>query len=789
MSFFKFKLDNTPLRSSPAPIASSHSPSPAAPDSHLKRSASTPQLSSHPSFEEPHALQELRHGQGDSAASSVAQSDTRLPLHNGRARKRLATDASSAAVDSLFRPWSRKTAGARKSTSCLECKLSKTRCEKVASEPGDACSRCQRRSKQCVFDPKVLASAPPAATSSEKSSASKPQNDTAAASSGDARELRDSCEGRRLRPGWQTRQLVPETREMREMRLTRERRRRSTPERIQKIQPEVSSASCSGLINQPLTPRPLPSIENKQLDIKIDSLISRDVAQKVFRHYVDSFVPKCPMVIFAPGTTLDYLRETRPLLFLSILSVASNDFCPVNQQNELVSESKRALFERAIVRGEQSLELVQALQVALMWYRAPDDHKPVSLTQQTHIMIAMAFDLGLDQVDLTQPVDRGGQEAWDRAEAQRAWLACFLLSTSISLVLRRSTMMSWSSDMDAYLQDLQRARVSPSDGFFCELVRIEQLYHTMDQQLFLSDRHQSASVRDPSTVRMVHDFRSRLNSWRSCCDLNWLQGALLDFSKFSGLLYAHEPVMHINRNIDEFQAPFTYKSLKTCTSLSEHIDTPQRLMLREIVTASHGLLNCFLGIPLVDMLSLSPHIYGGRVIYSLVLLCKLYKSLTTISARAMTDFLLVEDLHLGQYLDRVAVVARDLLTLDTGSILSRSFSIVEQLRKWYHRHSYGLPSSPRSPSPSFSSSSTPYASQTGPRRGYHEQMQLERAPTLLHGDQRWQRPHDDAWSGPFDKKVPFSEDSSWCANPDGDIVGRYDWFVDDLFHSDLFSRI
>ncbi|KAG5979439.1 hypothetical protein E4U43_006891, partial [Claviceps pusilla] len=251
MSFFKFKLDSTPQRLSPVPIASSHSPSPAAPDSHLKRSASTPQLSRHhpSSFEDPqHALLDLR--DGDSAASSVAQSDTRLALHDGRARKRLATDAS-AAVDSLFRPWSRKTAGARKSTSCLECKLSKTRCEKVASVPGDACSRCQRRSKRCVFDTKMLASTGPATNSSDKPPAAKPRNETTAAS-GDTRELQESWDLRRLRDGWQTRQVAPETREMREMRVTREIRRRSTPERIKRIQPELSSASCSGFMNQPL---------------------------------------------------------------------------------------------------------------------------------------------------------------------------------------------------------------------------------------------------------------------------------------------------------------------------------------------------------------------------------------------------------------------------------------------------------------------------------------------------------------------------------------------------------
>ncbi|KAG5914581.1 hypothetical protein E4U53_004618 [Claviceps sorghi] len=416
MSFFKFKLDNTFLRPSPVPIASSYSLSPAAPNSHLKRSASTPQLSNRPSFDEPQGLQELRHEKPP--ASCAAQADARLSLHDGRARKRLAADAP-AAVDSLFRPWSRKTAGARKSTSCLECKLSKTRCERVASDPGDACSRCQRRSKPCVFDTKLLASGPSPANPPAKSPASGPRNETTAP--GEMPELRESWELPTGREEWQTRHVVPGTCEVREI------RRRSTPERMQRIRSEMPSASCPGLVNQPS--RPLPSIDNKQLDIKIDSLISRDVAQKVFHHYLDSFVPRCPVVIFAPGTTQEYLRETRPLLFLSILSVASNHFCSLHQQNQLVLESRRALFQRAVGRGEHSLELVQALQIASLWYRAPDDDKQLSLTQQIHIMIAMAFDLRLDQVDLTRLVDRGGQEAWDRAEAQRAWLACFVLST------------------------------------------------------------------------------------------------------------------------------------------------------------------------------------------------------------------------------------------------------------------------------------------------------------------------------------------------------------------------
>lgn len=134
------------------------------------------------------------------------------------------------------------------------------------------------------------------------------------------------------------------------------------------------------------------------------------------------------MVIFPPGSSSKYLRETKPILFLSILSVASGGYCPRDQQRELVLESKRALAEHTIVRGEKSLELVQALQIALLWYQVPDDYKQANLTQLARIMITMASDLGLNNAAVSQPCSRG-PDVWDRAEAQRAWLGCFLLSS------------------------------------------------------------------------------------------------------------------------------------------------------------------------------------------------------------------------------------------------------------------------------------------------------------------------------------------------------------------------
>ena len=139
--------------------------------------------------------------------------------------------------------------------------------------------------------------------------------------------------------------------------------------------------------------------------------------------------------------------------------------------------------------------------------------------------------------------------------------------------------------------------------------------------------------------------------------------------------------MHVNHNIGEFAAPFALKSLKACTFIHAQTSSADLVLLQETMTASHALLNCFLGLSLVDMLALPPHIYGGRIIYSLIVLCKLYKTIknSTIDTSAVMPF---EDIRLEEHLERLGAVAKDLMIRDERNCLSRSFLIVEELKKW-----------------------------------------------------------------------------------------------------------
>ena len=161
--------------------------------------------------------------------------------------------------------------------------------------------------------------------------------------------------------------------------------------------------------------------------MKIDFILGLERAEPVFHHYISNFAPKCPMVVFPPGTTVTLLKETKPLLFLSILSVAAAGYCTIDEQKALAADFRSYLAESVIVRGEKSLELVQALQVASLWYRSTDHYTQMNLNQLAHMATTMAIDLGLDKLEALQPVGKS-EENLTRLEAQRAWLGCFLLS-------------------------------------------------------------------------------------------------------------------------------------------------------------------------------------------------------------------------------------------------------------------------------------------------------------------------------------------------------------------------
>ncbi|OQE41420.1 hypothetical protein PENCOP_c005G06503 [Penicillium coprophilum] len=587
---------------------------------------------------------------GQEASVQHPSNDKNSAFQKDRSKQIIYPKSSSSTNDPRVRCNKRDTHKLR-GTTCVECRNSKSRCQNNSTGVG-RCLRCLQKNKQCtVYLPSQIASADDSTTlanSHPLSNQLQVQQPLSKTSLSD-----HHCTERRLE--------IDSNLDM-----------HASPAIQQKVAQPTSTSlqlSCSG---------------SDQIGHMAKYIFSSKITEEIFHRYLDIFAPKCPIVVFPAGTTAELVQETKPLLFLSIMSIASAGYCTITQQRDLANKVRLYLAERAVVRGEKSIELVQALQIVSFWYRAPDDYKQMNLNQLASIATTMAIDLGLDRIEVSKPTS-SDNEMWDRAEAQRVWLGCLLLSASLSLILRRPNSLAWNSQYDDYAADLRRTKTSPTDEFLCLIVKTECICHAVNQELSLSDSTTLASLSDLNTLSKVQKFKTQIE----CLPLEQvpsLKKSLAEFGRFASLLYAHELVLHVNHNIDEFRAPFSVKSLETCNFINMHDLHPSRIfMLRTIIQAAQGLLDVFLKLSTSDMIALPPHIYGGRVIYAVVLLLKLHKALRS-SGRAISEYVTADELRLEVYIEHLVLVSRSLIAKDDRSALSRAFLVMPQLSQWLHTY-------------------------------------------------------------------------------------------------------
>lgn len=181
---------------------------------------------------------------------------------------------------------------------------------------------------------------------------------------------------------------------------------------------------------------PKPRIDYDYTDVIDRRLIDTETATKAFHRYVTEVAPVVPVVVFPPGTTMSEVRRTKPLLFLAILSIAMGPF-RADIQPALVNEVHRNFADRIIIRGEKSLEIVQAILLTTIWYSPPDHFEELKFYQLIHIAAVMAMDLGMNRRTKTPTKPFGmwkelmGKKTSsldpDSPETRRAWMGCYFM--------------------------------------------------------------------------------------------------------------------------------------------------------------------------------------------------------------------------------------------------------------------------------------------------------------------------------------------------------------------------
>ncbi len=282
-------------------------------------------------------------------------------------------------------------------------------------------------------------------------------------------------------------------------------------------------------------PHPLSSKEmneNAYIDLVDRHVVDAATAYRMFDRY-NTEMQSLPIVVFQPGTKAEDIRRSKPVLFLSILSAASNTIRP-DLQPIFIEEVMRVLADRVIVRGEKTMEIVQSLQVITIFYQPPERYDELNFNQLIHIAVVMGIDIGMGKRT------RAGQVAWreymgkaaptdpNAAETRRAWLGLYFMCANAAMALRRPLLVRWSPYMDESLEVLAKAPDAlPSDKWLAHVVRSQHIAEEVGYQFSMDDPPSDVSITQSKVQYQMKTFEKRLDEWRHDSTADMPQGMLI----------------------------------------------------------------------------------------------------------------------------------------------------------------------------------------------------------------------------------------------------------------------
>lgn len=266
---------------------------------------------------------------------------------------------------------------------------------------------------------------------------------------------------------------------------------------------------------------------NEFIDIIDRGLVDVQTATEIFDRYVNDVAPKLPVVIFPKSTTMASVRRDKPILFLVIMAISIGYVRP-ELQLPLVNEVHRLFADRVVVKGEKSLELVQSIILACIWYTPPNQFEELKFFQFIYMAITMSLDIGMGRVTrrqgnkpvglLREIMGKNQHRATfdpDAPETRRVWLGAYFMAVNASMALRRPLLCRWHPYMDECLEILQNSPdAQPSDRNLIHWAKLTHLAEDIGFQFSMDDPSSKLTMSDSKAQYSLKGFEKQLDEWR-----------------------------------------------------------------------------------------------------------------------------------------------------------------------------------------------------------------------------------------------------------------------------------
>ncbi|RAH77707.1 hypothetical protein BO86DRAFT_450814 [Aspergillus japonicus CBS 114.51] len=422
---------------------------------------------------------------------------------------------------------------------------------------------------------------------------------------------------------------------------------------------------------------------NEVADIIDRGLVSADIAAEAFARFNEEMALLIPMVVFPHGTKMEDVRQKKPVLFHAIIAVAVGTIQP-QAQIPLVNDFYKVIAERVVVKGEKSLELVQALLVCCNWYTPPDNFEELKFYQLTHMAVTLAMDVGLyrksmprgKQMNLLKDIiAKKSSEVLDpdSPETRRTWLACYFVAVQVAVSLRRVNLVRWLPYMDECVEILEKSPAAlPSDKTMVRWAKLAQIIEEIYVQFASDDIPSVVSFSDPKSIYTLKALEKQLEQWKRET-LPEHSSPIIQQAYCIVNLYLHENAMHVDYGKDE--ARTTGDDVAGPNSAT-HISA-----LSSCLTAIHEALDTICAIDTKKLVS-APTVTLARTSFAVVALIKLYAMVFTPETH-LDQVMDAGSLKMEYYLDKVIRHYAVAGELPGGRTPAKFGVVLSMLRNWF----------------------------------------------------------------------------------------------------------
>ncbi|OQD64662.1 hypothetical protein PENPOL_c007G05863 [Penicillium polonicum] len=423
-------------------------------------------------------------------------------------------------------------------------------------------------------------------------------------------------------------------------------------------------------------------------DVIDRGIISLEDAEQLVAYFIHELAFFFPLVVLPSNTTAAQLRQTKPILFLSVITATSISV-DAGLATVLNREMVRLYSERFFIEGEKSLELVQALLLMIIYYLPPPSPLKLQLYQYTHIASTMALEIGLaNKRRVSKKSDRKSSRHDEvLAEQARAVLGCYHLGSSVAMKTRRPNLLQFNDWMAECLSHLENSphRTDQHVAIWFELQRITD---EAMSSFGLDDTSTTSPLTESRVQAVLRWFDKRLETWKKNIPTEMLTVPMILEYRSTALAMYELGVGEGYRDPNAIKR--RYYTLPTLDEQgnddSEALDGPLSAIRIDInikwMNAAHELLDAVLTCS-TDTIRKLPNVMYTRFAMAVTSLLKIHFSVRT---GALGEVVTAQAVNVAYYLDALASKLSEASGGGKYHIPSRWYYVVGvKGRDWYER--------------------------------------------------------------------------------------------------------